>query len=259
MRETNDASQDWSAVAYAYQIGKYNVTAAQYCQFLNAVAETDPYRLYNVNMAEVGHGHFGCGITSERHDPAATGTWSSPAARTCPSITSAGPRPRGSATGSTTVSRPAASKTPARLSKGHTRSQARTEPTALQTRKRAAAAKYWIPTEHEWYKAAYYKGDGTNAGYWTFATRSNTKPSPVLSATGTNNANYQGADPARGLSPVGAWRPRPARMARSIRRATFGNGPTAGPGSTRRIERVRADRSTTTPTTWRPATASTTS
>ena len=63
--------------------------------------------------------------------------------------------------------------------------------------------KYWIPTEHEWYKAAYYKGGVANAGYWTYATRSNTKPSPVLSATGTNNANYQGADPARGLSPVG--------------------------------------------------------
>ena len=55
---------------------------------------------------------------------------------------------------------------------------------------RNAGATYFIPSENEWYKAAYYKGGGTNAGYWTYPTQSNTAPSNVLSATGTNNANY---------------------------------------------------------------------
>ena len=30
---------------------------------------------------------------------------------------------------------------------------------------------YFIPTEDEWYKAAYYKGGGTNAGYWDYPTQ----------------------------------------------------------------------------------------
>ena len=47
------ASDDnYGAVSYAYQIGKYNVTAEEYCAFLNAVAATgDPHGLYNTNMA----------------------------------------------------------------------------------------------------------------------------------------------------------------------------------------------------------------
>lgn len=40
-------------------------------------------------------------------------------------------------------------------------------------------AKYHIPTEDEWYKAAYYKGQSTDAGYWLYATQSDTAPTPV--------------------------------------------------------------------------------
>jgi formylglycine-generating enzyme required for sulfatase activity len=41
----------YGAVAYEYQIGKYHVTIGQYTAFLNAVAVTDTYSLYNANMA----------------------------------------------------------------------------------------------------------------------------------------------------------------------------------------------------------------
>ena len=41
----NDAGQ--GAVPYAYNIGKYEVTAGQYTAFLNAVAGVDTYSLYN--------------------------------------------------------------------------------------------------------------------------------------------------------------------------------------------------------------------
>src|SRR5262245_41345941 len=34
-------------VAYSYRMGKYDVTLAQYTQFLNAVAKTDTYNLYD--------------------------------------------------------------------------------------------------------------------------------------------------------------------------------------------------------------------
>ena len=65
---------------------------------------------------------------------------------------------------------------------------------------RNAGATYFIPSENEWYKAAYYKGGGTNAGYWTYPTQSNTAPSNVLSPTGTNNANYY--DTATTATPI---------------------------------------------------------
>ena len=40
----------FGAVSYEYQIGKYEVTNAQYAEFLNAVAATDANSLYNTNM-----------------------------------------------------------------------------------------------------------------------------------------------------------------------------------------------------------------
>ena len=40
---------------------------------------------------------------------------------------------------------------------------------------------YLLPSEDEWYKAAFYKGGGTNAGYWTYATQTDTSPSWELS------------------------------------------------------------------------------
>lgn len=44
----------YGAVSYAYQIGKYEVTNAQYGAFLNAAAQTDSYGLYNTSMASFG-------------------------------------------------------------------------------------------------------------------------------------------------------------------------------------------------------------
>ena len=83
-----------------------------------------------------------------------------------------------------------------------------------------AKATYVIPTENEWYKAAYYKGGSTNAGYWRYATQSNTLPSNILSAVGTNNASYDAVkpggsqdiftDPANLYTPVGAFAASPS-------------------------------------------------
>jgi hypothetical protein len=41
----------YGGVGYAYNIGKYEVTVGQYTAFLNAVAATDTYSLYNTSMA----------------------------------------------------------------------------------------------------------------------------------------------------------------------------------------------------------------
>jgi formylglycine-generating enzyme len=49
------------AVPYAYNIGKYEVTAGQYAAFLNAVAKSDTYGLYNTLM-DTANDQYGCNI-----------------------------------------------------------------------------------------------------------------------------------------------------------------------------------------------------
>jgi hypothetical protein len=44
----------YGSVGYAYNIGKYEVTNAQYVNFLNTTAQTDNYSLYNANMSSYG-------------------------------------------------------------------------------------------------------------------------------------------------------------------------------------------------------------
>ncbi|HEY8494296.1 MAG TPA: SUMF1/EgtB/PvdO family nonheme iron enzyme [Myxococcota bacterium] len=46
------ASEDCGSVPYTFQIGQFEVTNAQYAEFLNAVAAADPNELYDTRMAE---------------------------------------------------------------------------------------------------------------------------------------------------------------------------------------------------------------
>ena len=66
----------YGSVAYTYNIGKYEVTAGQYTAFLNAVAATDTYALYNT--VHVGH-RLRQRDHAKRHRRAATPTpWPAP-------------------------------------------------------------------------------------------------------------------------------------------------------------------------------------
>ena len=47
----SDGTTGYGAVGYAYRISKYEVTNAQYAEFLNAVADTDAYGVYHAEMA----------------------------------------------------------------------------------------------------------------------------------------------------------------------------------------------------------------
>jgi formylglycine-generating enzyme required for sulfatase activity len=54
-------------------------------------------------------------------------------------------------------------------------------------------ARFFIPSENQWYKAAYYKGGGTNAGYWPYATQSSSLPGAVTAnSTGDGSAGSSG-------------------------------------------------------------------
>jgi len=73
---------------------------------------------------------------------------------------------------------------------------------------RQADARYWIPTQDEWYKAAYYSPIKNGVGgYWTYATQSDSlpddDPGDFLNA---NAANYNDTR-SRGdfLTPVGSY------------------------------------------------------
>jgi formylglycine-generating enzyme required for sulfatase activity len=72
---------------------------------------------------------------------------------------------------------------------------------------------YFLPSENEWYKAAYYDPDanGGSGGYWDYATGSDTAPTPVAGGTVPSTAVYKQSSitnpaditNAGGLSPYG--------------------------------------------------------
>jgi len=65
---------------------------------------------------------------------------------------------------------------------------------------RNAGAKWFLTSEDEWYKAAYYKGSGTDAGYWDYPTKSDSintgmanYNAPVGYTTDVGSYAYRGA------------------------------------------------------------------
>jgi len=71
-------------------------------------------------------------------------------------------------------------------------------------------AYYFLPSEDEWYKAAYHKNDGVTANYWNYATGSDSVPTAVASGMGAGTAVYNNVtafpaavNDAGGLSPYG--------------------------------------------------------
>ena len=62
---------------------------------------------------------------------------------------------------------------------------------SVGTPTRSLTAGYWIPSEDEWYKAAYYDPSvsGPSDDYWLYPTRSDSAPGNIVGA-GANRANY---------------------------------------------------------------------
>lgn len=57
---------------------------------------------------------------------------------------------------------------------------------------------YFLPSEDEWYKAAFHKNDGVTANYWDYTTGGNSAPAAVASGTAAGTAVYnqaQGSPP----------------------------------------------------------------
>jgi len=173
-------------VDYSYAIGKYEITAAQYTDFLNKVAATDDYGLYNTWM----DGSYGCRIQRSGNSGSYTYSVASDWADrpvNCVSywdcIRFANWLHNGQPTG---AQGPSTTEDGAYAINGYNGYDGRT----IQ---RKADWKWAVTSEDEWYKAAYYKGGGQEAGYWDYPTRSSTTPS-IAGADGYtdpgNHANY---------------------------------------------------------------------
>jgi len=179
------------AVADSFQIMKFEFTNQQYTDFLNSVAATDTYSLYNASMGSDARGgitrsgssgSFTYAVKANMGDkPVNFVSWFD-AARVSNWLVNGGTSSSSTETGAYTLVGGQTSGTAPAVNPGAT---------------------FYIPTEDQWYKAAYYKGGSTNAGYWDYATQSDTAPTTVTadgvgngSAAGTGNfANYNfGAD-----------------------------------------------------------------
>jgi len=179
----NDGAGGFGSVDRKYWIGKYEVTAGQYAEFLDAVADDDPYGLYSTSMwnSSTGckiertgsPGGYSYSVSSDRADRPVNyvGFWD--ACRFANWLHNGQPQgPQG----------PETTERGAYDLDGYTGDDGRTIA-------RNAAAKVWIPSEDEWYKAAYY--DGVADVYYDYPTGTDLVPdnrhiTPDLG----NNANF---------------------------------------------------------------------
>jgi len=173
-----DSQTGRGAVNYNYYIGTYEVTVAQYTDFLNAVASFDPYNLYNTYMADpIGYGGaciFRSGNDGSYIYTSGSGKEDQPiryvdffdSVRFCNWLHN-GQGNGGTETGSYNLS----------LGAWMTRGDDAT----------------WIlPVQNEWYKAAYY--DPVNECYYDYPNGSDETPVAPTDETTPRDMNF-GNDP----------------------------------------------------------------
>jgi formylglycine-generating enzyme required for sulfatase activity len=166
----------YGGVAYDYRIGTTEVTVGQYTAFLNAVAATDTYALYDTQMysdfkihaierfgASGSYSYAVMGSPMSPNHPVTYVSWGD-AARFANWLHNG--QPTGAQSLSTTES-------------GAYFLNGATSSAALNAVSRSSGATWVIPSESEWYKAAYHQpavqgGDVDN--YWTYPTRTNAEP-----------------------------------------------------------------------------------
>ncbi len=177
----NQSQGCFGGVAYDYQVAKFEVTNTQYAEFLNAVADTDTFGLYNANMANVNFGGIvQSGVSGFFQYTAVTGRENRAvnyisfydALRFANWLQNGQPN-TGSQTGATTEDG------------SYTFSGATT------VGGRNAGATIFLPTEDEWYKAAYY--DALSTSYLDFPAGSDVQSICAEPTATPNRANCFGS------------------------------------------------------------------
>jgi formylglycine-generating enzyme len=157
------------SVAYVYQIGKYEVKNSEYAAFLNAKAKTDPYALYRsgwpANTPENGivrsgsDGQYVYTVKSGYENKPVIGVSYIHAIRFINWMHN-GQGNGDTETGAYTITNGG--------------------PGSGIIGPRNSGARFFLPTENEWYKVAYYDPTkGTTGGYWLYPMRTD---GPIYSA-----------------------------------------------------------------------------
>lgn len=177
------------AVGYEYSIGKYEVTAGQYTEFLNAVAATDTYGLYSSNMWSHGAGckiqragspgSYTYSIAADRvNRPVNYVSWGD-AARFVNWLHNGQPTgPQGAGT----------------TESGTYDLNGATGAAELMAVTRQPGATWALPTEDEWYKPAFHYNNGPTGDYYGYPTATDETPSNALidPDPGNNGCFYNG-------------------------------------------------------------------
>lgn len=173
-------------VKYEYDIGKYEVTAGQYTEFLNAVAATDTYGLYSTGMWSGDYpcriqrsgspGSYTYSVAPDWADrPVCWVCWADAArfANWLENGQPSGPQQLGTTEDGSYFLNGAM---------GYHE---------LMAVVRKKDATWVIPTEDEWYKAAYHKNDGVTGNYFDYPTSTDTRPSnQLIDPDPGNNATF---------------------------------------------------------------------
>ena len=160
------------AVYSVYHIGKYEVTVGQYATFLNAVAATDRYELYNPSMAtderiagiarSGSPGRYTYDVIGSPNKPVTYVNWAD-GQRFCNWLHNG--QPVGLQDDATTEDGAYA------LHGAH--------PAVAPSISRKPDAQWVLPSVDQWYKAGHYQPaeqGGDVDGYWRYPTRSNDEP-----------------------------------------------------------------------------------
>ena len=166
----------FGAVADVYRISKYETTNAQYAEFLNAKAASDPLGLYHLTMGSGGHG----GITRS----GSSGSYSAIAGRGdmpvnyvsfYDSLRFANWLNNGQGSGDTETG-------------AYTITASGISNNSIT---RNAGANIFLTGEDEWYKAAYY--DTSTLSYYDYPAGANTATTCASPGATANTANCSGA------------------------------------------------------------------
>lgn len=167
----------YGSVAYEYKMAQYEVTNNQYLAFLNAVAKTDTYGLYTAGGAIVQNGVSGNysyslkdGDANWGNKPVVMVSWYS-------ALRFANWIHNGQMSGAQDATT--------------TEDGAYTFSGSSSVGARNAGALVWLPSENEWYKAAYYSPSGV---YYDYATGTDTAPdnNAPTGDSGTSANYYSG-------------------------------------------------------------------
>jgi formylglycine-generating enzyme required for sulfatase activity len=163
-------STGFGAVTYEYRIGRTEVTLGQYTEYLNAVADTDTFHLYNPVLEDdqnVGgivrsglSGSYSYDVVGSPDRPITWVNWAH-AARFANWLHNN--QPIGPQDATTTEDG------------AYTINGLTSNPDFL-TIPRNPGARWFVPTEDEWYKAAYHKNDGVTGNYWDYPTSNDAAP-----------------------------------------------------------------------------------